>query len=420
MSGPFHDAVKDNTFLQHYLAYMDAIETPRAYDFWCGMWLLSSALGRGIQVARPAAPVYLNLYVVLCADAGLTRKSTAIRKCEAVYNAMELQKHNALITGSATPEALMQMLALRTASGQTSSCNILVSELVTFLGKERYTAGMPGMLTDLYDCPALREYGRLSQGSGGIVRNVYTTFLAASTPAWLIRAINPDVVEGGFTSRCLFVIEERRKRSIAWPSGIAETDKFNACVTSLQDILNDIARYNVKGIELTDNAKDYFIRWYDNRRITENNAFTSSFEAREDHHILRLAGLLACNERSFVINTYNIQNAIKIIQAHKQTAGVLFGDGRQLRRLVGGIDKLRGVLVEAGELGITQTDLLFKTRHALSKRELEYAMLIMHELEMVQQFEAATKGRNRTIWRATNQIMLRNLNTVLQERMQST
>lgn len=414
----FRDAVREGTFLHHYLEYMSPLETPLAYDFWTGMWLLSTAVGRRIVVNRPAAPVFLNLYVVLCADAGTTRKSTAVRRGEAVYRAAGFDQSALTVTGNTTPERLLDGLATRTAEGHAAECNIVVSELVTVLGKEQYNIAMPGLLTDLYDSPSYREIGRIKSGAA-VIRDVCVTFFAASTPSWLVRAINPDVIEGGFTSRCLFVIEERRKRLVAWPSVNPQHDTLMPRLTELLlRVRRQSERWATKGICLTDNALARFVRWYENRTESDGtDPFIASFEAREDHHILRCAGLLAVNDDCFVIEVRHIEHAIRIITHHKQTAAALFGVNRESTRLTAGIDKLRSVLLDAGAIGIGQSELLFKTRTKLRTRELEYALNIMHELEMVQRFEVATGGRKKTIWRATNKLLVRDLNKLLLEKL---
>lgn len=414
----FREAIKDDTFLAKYMDYMDPLETPLAYDFWCGLYLISSAVSRTMQVARPHAPVFMNLYAVLCADAGTTRKSSAIRRCEAVYRAAGLHNHASLITGSCSPEAITQELVTRTEAGQPASVNIMVSELVTFLGREQYTMGMPGLLTDLYDCPDYRDGKRVNDAEQHI-RNVFISFLSASTPSWLVRAINPDVIEGGFTSRCLFIIEERRKRIVAWPDEGSNAGLIPGCVDSLHQIMSDAVRYSNRGVTLTENAKEAFINWYEQRKGEAHDPFTTSFEAREDHHILRLAGLLACNDRSFVIDVFHIRHAIRIITHHKHTAMDLFGLGKESYKLVNGIDKLRLLLSNAGELGISQQDLSYKLRNVLRSRELEYALVIMNELEMVSRYEVRTQGRPKTIWRGTTKLLVRSLQQLLLERMRS-
>jgi len=57
---------------------MEYVETAQAYDFWCALWAIGVGVTRDVYVDRPNAAVYLNWYIILAADSGITRKSTAI------------------------------------------------------------------------------------------------------------------------------------------------------------------------------------------------------------------------------------------------------------------------------------------------------------------------------------------------------
>lgn len=414
MTNVIRNCVKEGTFLDAYLRWNAPLETPLAYDFWCGMWLLSSAIGRQIHIPRPGAPVYLNLYIVLCADAGITRKSTAVARAMETYNAVGLANCRKTVTGSITPEAFTTSLALQSRDRGTGEASLVSSELVRLLGREAYSGNMPGLLTDLYDCPTERTVER----SGSVVHtitNVHITFLGASTAAWLARAINPDVVEGGFTSRCLFIVDEKRKRRVAWPTGAS-----NAVPADVQQLLlraqDNGRRFSSKGIGLSDGAMARFVQWYERRDDSSSDPFVSSFESREDHHVLRCAALLAANDDYWIVEARHVDYAIALIDAAKQGGAALFGAGSANLRLVAGLDKLREALMSAGVMGMAQTDVLFKTRSYLKAVELQHALNIMHELQMVQRFDIATSGRPKIIWRATSKIADRTCNEDLRER----
>jgi hypothetical protein len=113
----------------------------------------------------------------------------------------------------------------------------------------------------------------------------------------------------------------------------------------------------------------------------------------------------------------HLAHATKIIDHHKHTAAALFGGGREIKRMLIGIDKLRDVLTEAGSVGLSKTELLYKTRSHLKVRELDYALAIMHELEMVQQFTVRTGGRSGVVWRGTSKLLLKALNGILTEKL---
>jgi hypothetical protein len=344
---------RDDSLLASYVKLYENVETSDAYDFWSGVWLLSSAIGRKVVVARPHAPVFLNTYVILCAESGITRKSSAVNGAANLLATHVLREERdiALVQGGTTAEGLDNILS------HDGHAALISSELVNLLGKERYNASLPGRLTDLYDCPSI--YTRQTAGHGRVdIRNVYLTLLGASTPSWLVRAVNPDVVEGGFTSRCLFVIEEKPKRLIAWPEVSTNGGQTELVLSLLAKTVSmaDEVRERVGGIHLTAVARRVFTEWYEHRTLV-TDAYGSSFQAREDHHVLRLAGLLAASDGSWEIDDHHIHHCIQAIQHVRSMGTALFGSGIATSRSYALVDRVRGALVGAGKSGLSQSAL---------------------------------------------------------------
>ena len=417
MQTDIRQLVKEGTFLHDYLYYMSRLETPLIYDLTCGLWLLSTTVGRLLKVNRPKAPVYLNGYYIICAEAGITRKSTAIRMAETILNEAAIPEIQ-VFNSSVTPEAMLDRMSINSAQTGRTHVAIVVSELVTFMGRESYSGGMPGVLTDLYDAPQIRTIERMS--GSRTLKNVYVSFLAGSTPSWLIRAINPDVIEGGFTSRCLFIIAERRKQLVPWPQE-DKNDEFivTKLAKQLQAIRKKAEKYATQGINLLPGAMKVFVDWYNERIVEAPDSFTASFNAREDHHILRMAGLLSISDGSLMISEHHMIQSIKLVQHFKTSAAAMFDTGNKSAEvLAAGIDKLRNELIAAGEMGITQTALMFKVRSKLPATQMKYALEIMQELRMVDQFRVAdTGGKPRTVWRGTRLLTTRSNNELLKAKL---
>lgn len=412
----YRAAVKEGTFLDCYLRYVHALESPLEYDFWCGMWVLSMLAGRRIYIARPKAPVYLNLYVILCAGPA-TRKSTSIAKANTIATASGTINRYTTFNDSAAPGTFIR----KVARADSAHVAIVVSELVRFMGREAFAMGMPGLLTDLYDCPSIRGIER--DDATHTLRDVYVTFLSASTPAWLIRAVNPDVIEGGFTSRCIFVVQDKPKHRVAWPEG-SDAEEFEhiarLCVKieRLRERIDSLIEMQSGAIQLTDGALARFVQWYDHRTTNRHpDPFTESFDGREDHHVLRLAALLSLNDGRLEVTVDHIDHAIKIIKLHRQQAVALFGQQSVNNKLATGIDKLRDTIAKAGKSTVSRTQLLFAVRSYMGATELAYVLSIMHELDMIQVFEVANAGRTRTEYRGTNRLRLNSLNEIMQERL---
>lgn len=408
----------EQSFIGRYMSHMHGQETPFAYDFWTACWLLSVALGRDATIPRPRAPIHMNLYAILLADSGVTRKSSAVREAtKIVHGFINAQKSNEtlLIESKMSPERLEDVLHTQTEKYGHASAAISISELVTFFGKERYTLAMPGLLTDLYDCPSSRVGGGSIRRGASSIKNVYLSFLSASTPAWLARAINPDVIEGGFTSRCIFITSEKRKRHIAWPEEQEDTTQW--FIDEMVRIRERTDEFNE--IELSPGALKVYTAWY-NRKEYSADPFSVSFESREDAHMLRLAGYLAVSSGAWQIQHHDVKNAIKIIREIKRDAASIFIGGQRPDKLAAGIDYLRVKLADAGLDGIHNRQLYHSVRYYLSKDEYYTVLEIMQELEMVDCFilnPPHHRGPKPKVWRATKNILTPSINARLKEMM---
>ena len=375
------------------MEYMSNVETPYAYDFWCALWAIGVECGRTVYVDRPSAPVFLNWYLILAAESGTTRKSTAVRAASALISG-----DREVLSGKTSPESLELILHECTRQRGTATAHFAVPELVTILGREGYMSTMPGLLTDLYDSPELRRSPGTLKSGEIIQRDVYITFLSASTPSWLVTAINPSVIEGGFTSRVMFIVEDARKRSIPWPCNSRRTGQ-----STVQMVLQETCTRarGVGGLTISQGGLRKFTKWYNNRPVS-NDPFQSSFEAREDDHVLKLAACLAINDGTLELQTTHITTGIKVIADAKYKASQLFGGSFSTGARVGNaVTRVREILISAGGDGIRHNALYRRVNNRLDNTEFKLLMKILHESDLIQVFEVKNGGK---IYRATRNI----------------
>lgn len=231
------------------------------------------------------------------------------------------------------------------------------------------------------------------------LRNVYCSFIAGSTPTWLQRAVTPAIIEGGFTSRCYFVDGASRKRSVAWPELTSdEQPARQKLLTYLQSIHG--TGHKIEGIGISNTAKARFSDWY-NTRVSHRDAYRSSFEAREDAHVLRIAGLLSINDSRWLIDTYDIENAINIVQRIKYDGMQLFTGTSIDKKDIRLVERLRSSLIAGGQAGVNQADITRGLRPQYKSEQVRSVLTVMHELDLVQKFSVETNGRPTTVWRAT-------------------
>lgn len=375
----YRKLVPDNTFIAQYLDAMEDLESPQAYDFWTALWLIGTVCGREVYVDRPRIPVYLNWYVILVAESGITRKGNNIS-----YANRLLADTDLLVLSGKTPSRTLEVLLHKqTETTNQAQAALCVPEMVTMFGRENGSITLPALLTDLYDCPAYRNTGGTVHHGQTELRNVFISLLTASTPSWLGTAINPSVIEGGFTSRCIFVCESVRKKLVPWPDA-RQLNPYEGLKSCLSNLRSEARQ--VQAIRVSDGGLRRFTNWYRKRTMHEDS-FRSSFEAREDDHLLRLAGCLAINDGTYIIDAGHITKAIRVIDQHKQNAHTMFSPRSESIGVIGdGVNKIRDILVLA-DAPIAHSALYQKVRWKFSIDQFKTLMQIMHECDLVEVYQ---------------------------------
>ena len=204
-----------------------------------------------------------------------------------------------------------------------------------------------------------------------------------------------------FTSRVVFVVDDNRKRSIAWPKKREGEhlgkvrDRFESTITTAR---------GVGPIGITKGGLKRFTNWY-NTRASHTDPFRSGFEAREDDHLLRIAGCLAINDGTGEIQSRHIGYGSKLISQVKDGSFRLFGgDFSYHAKLVSAIERVRDVLLAAGSDGVMHSDLQNKVQRSLDAQELKTLTTIMHECGMIQIFKVKKGRSTATYYRATRAI----------------
>ena len=386
---------------------MNDLETARSFDLWGGLWLLSMAASRGTVVARPRLPIFLNMYCILVGESGWPRKSTAVKHALRVARRFidEYDRETILVTDATTPQKLILELVTQSKTFEKATAVIAISELVRFLGRDAASVDMPGLLTDLYDCPEIAESpGTIARGAT-VIRNAYLTFLSASTPAWLARGVNQEAISGGFTSRILFIVAMEGKNRIPWPKDETkfDTDKLVGWLHRIRRFSNS----DCKGIiTLESDTLKAFSEWYTTRTLHRDD-FRASFESREDEHILRIGALLSLNEKRSSISLTNFCIAQSLVELAKQRATEIFDVGVSYDKTTLGIEAVLSALstTSRGE-GIKQGDLAKQVRHRCNSSDLTAILDVLQHLSAVRKYRAkpAKGGRPYILWIPTEEL----------------
>lgn len=336
-------------WLGRYLLWTQSGEAPLAFHFWAGMAVLSAACRRSLYLYRGNHRIWPNQYIILVGSSG-TKKSTAIgHATDLVYRLNEhieaaqltdpipTDRSIRLLANKFTNSALIQEMKqdqwkTRMVNGKEvkeyadSVGYISVSELADLLGAQTFDPGQIVVtLTDLWDCPSMRVVSTKGDGPRTLYK-VSLTFLAGTTPDW-VRAMDPSIMAGGFTSRCNFVYRPVPKKIVAEP------DPMDPLIADqLAEELLEIAMlpYTVE-VDPTREANEWFRHWYVEWRRGQDDVVVDRLMAgyvqRRDVHLWKMALLLCISKGEFPrLGIETLRQALTILEHEEQFLPMCFAE----------------------------------------------------------------------------------------------
>lgn len=314
------EETQDN-FILDYIRYNEGTEIPNMFALWCGIAGVAIAVGRRVYINIGVDTLFPNFYIVLVAGSG-QKKSTAINQLMPIIRALEPPPK--IVAQKMTPESLIKALReTEVVNGGTvlftEKCEgwAIVGELSNFLNRNVYDAGMGSLLTEFFDCKDYWDYQTLSRGKEKL-NNLYLGILGASTIDWLSGCIPEAAIGGGLTSRIIFVLSQEQMKPVAIPE---MTDEKRMIHERMIRTLRKISGL-VGEIKLTDGARALYKEIYDKfyyENSMKYDKMMSGYSIRRNHHILKLAGILAISyTNQLLIRDKDITAAQRIIEAAEQ------------------------------------------------------------------------------------------------------
>jgi hypothetical protein len=275
--------------------------------------VLSAALGRKIWFDRGYYTLYPNFFVVLVAGSARCRKSTCIGiGMRLLQDALGTNVN--VLHGKSSPEKMLHDMSSAVWPEEVAvpSHVIYADELGDFLTRDHLGDKMIETLNKLFDCPDRYEYKTLSRDSI-VVRDVYITILAGTTPDKLGRCMPDTAVGGGFASRIIMVAQPDTPRRNALPL-LTESE-----IKLREKLVDELRRISLlKGkFELNQEAIDIYVDWYDKIQKSEDNRF-DGFVGRKHDHLLRVAIILAAQNFQTRISGGDIESAILMLDQIEQ------------------------------------------------------------------------------------------------------
>jgi hypothetical protein len=320
-------------FVTDFINTSRGMEVPSLFMFWGALWSLSTVLARHAWIEWYPEPLWPNLYVIIVAPPGLCKKSTSLsigRKLVELApemlpsNIEAFEKSIPIVTGKATSDGILGMLAPEERTyivRENSSMRFVqrgskvafnVGELTTLINKQQYNMNLITTLTSLYD--SLEKDSELTRARGKEpLKDIYVTFIGATTPSHLKTSMPEEALGGGFLSRVVVVYQDVPTKVYSMPRALPG-------YPTPVDLIEKLAWITHKckgGYVLTPAAFELYDEQYKNwkNRIFASSISEVSGETRYDVILLKMAMLLRVQEyrRGNDITLDNMRCAIRML-----------------------------------------------------------------------------------------------------------
>jgi hypothetical protein len=334
-------------FVTDFVASLRGVETPTLFCMWSALWMLSTLSARMASLDwLPESPLWPNIYVFLVAPPGRCHKSTAavyarkvlqgvsehIEGTEANDGFLRFMGEYNWATSKTTPDVMYELLKpqQRVITGTDATINadkgsqlsICASELETFINKKKFTVGLIGTLTELYDCDNKIVIHTLGRGTLDL-KDVYITMIGAITTMGMKESLPPEAYGEGFMSRTVVVYKEKTSRRFRKPvffEGYPTVDE-------LQKKMVYLLRYRMGTYTISEEADAWLELWYDKwRDYIDDDAHRNlehMGENRFDVNVLRIGLLLAMSRYendARVIEVADLKQAEALLKATYHTS----------------------------------------------------------------------------------------------------
>lgn len=319
-------------WLDGYLTYTENTEPPRSYHTWCGLSLIAGALQRKVYLQWGFERIYPNLFAVLVGPSGRVRKGIALGIAKSLLSELN--------TVSVAPEASSRealILAMKRSVGNFKDpttgaikfhCSITAfsEELSVLIGQGDIK--LLANLTDWYDSKDDWSYETVGRGRDSL-QGLCFNLMGATAPEWLQSMLPQEAVGGGFTSRVIFIVEERKGKTVP------EHDITEEEVALRGMLKRDLERMNqlCGGTKFSPAGRQAYISWYEEQdallskgqAAVEDVRFAAYCERRATHLRKLMLILSASRGNSLELTEEDFTRAKKILEQAEVRMSKTFG-----------------------------------------------------------------------------------------------
>ncbi|MHB8413910.1 MAG: hypothetical protein ACYDB1_00750 [Acidiferrobacteraceae bacterium] len=276
--------------------------------------------------------IYPNFYIVLVGPSGRARKGIALGIAKSLITEVP---GVSVSPEAASREAIIGAMKRAITNFQDPSdstirlhCSLTAfsEELSVFLGQNdiKFLA----TLTDWYDAKDKWDYETIGRGKDGL-QGVCFNLLGATAPDWLQSMLPQEAVGGGFTSRVIFVVEERKGKTV--PKHQLTTDE----VSLRKALLRDLERISqlAGSFSFTPQGERAYTDWYSEQdkllargeAAVEDPRFSGYCERRATHLRKLMMIMSASRSDDLVIDEPDFKRAVQVLRATELKMHRTFG-----------------------------------------------------------------------------------------------
>lgn len=290
-------------WLRGYLEYTKYLEAPDTFHFWAGVSAIAGALRGKVWFDMGYFKWKPNFFIVYVAPPGVVAKSTTIGTVMPM-----LREVPGISFGpdSGTWQGITQAFMEATQTFdlgdgvlyKDSSITVAISELGTLLDPKNRE--MVDVLVDLWD-GRVQPWKRRTKGEGeSEIHNPFFNMIGCTTPGWMSENFPEYAIQGGFTSRTIFLYADRKRHFEAYPRRRLDIDTDVAKLKPL--LVHDLTEIaQIAGpYEMTEDAYEWGETWYKEhwvRPVVEADKM-AGYKARKQTHVHKLAMVLAAAQRN--------------------------------------------------------------------------------------------------------------------------
>lgn len=316
-----------------YLRYTENTESPTSYHTWAAISVIAGALQRRVYIQWGFETLYPNFYIVLVGPSGRTRKGVAL----SIAKDMLTKVPTISVAPESTSGREAIILAMKRASTNFQDpenntvrfhCALTAfsEELSVFLGQG--DTKLLANLTDWYDSKSDWSYETIGRGKDSL-QGLCFNMLGATAPDWLQSMLPQEAVGGGFTSRVIFVVEDRKGKTVPEYDLTAEDEQLgDALARDLERISQIAGRFT-----FSEGARQAYVSWYKEQDrllasgapAVDDSRFAGYCERRATHLRKLMAILSVSRSNELLIEEVDFKRALTILKATEVKMGRTFG-----------------------------------------------------------------------------------------------